>query len=256
MILGEKITELRKRSGLSQEQLGDRLGVSRQAVSKWEMSQAMPDIGRILAMSEFFEVPADFLLKDKYDLSALAGHPGLPVMPADSTKRVSLEEVQAYFQDQRRFAEKIVMGIVLFFISPAAGIFLTVTDDFRRGMLGVIIQVMILTAAAVAVIPAVRQMSRYRYFRQPNRELDYGVKSIAEENKRNFEHTHLLGILTGIVLLMTSVIPMMVCAVLTDNPYVFAAGGVGMLLMLAAGVSSIAFVSIINRGYRQIIRMR
>ena len=40
-----------------------------------------------------------------------------------------------------------------------------------------------------------------------------------------------------------------------ENPYVFAAGGVGMLLMLAAGVSSIAFVSIINRGYRQIIRM-
>ncbi|MBQ1319267.1 MAG: helix-turn-helix transcriptional regulator [Solobacterium sp.] len=69
MILGEKITELRKRSGLSQEQLGDRLGVSRQAVSKWEMSQAMPDLGRILAMSEFFEVPADFLLKDIYMIS-------------------------------------------------------------------------------------------------------------------------------------------------------------------------------------------
>lgn len=255
MILGEKITELRKRSGLSQEQLGDRLGVSRQAVSKWEMSQAMPDIDRILAMSEYFEVPADFLLKDAYDLSDLDGSMDLSAAPAESTKRIALGEVQDYFRDQRKCAEKIVMGIVLFFISPAAGIFLTITDDFRRGMLGVIIQVIILTAAAVTVIPSVWQMSRYRYFRQPGRELEYGVKSVAEENRKNFEHTHLLGILTGAVLLIGSVLPLMICAVITDSTAAMAAGGVGMLLMQAAGTSSIVYVSMISRGYQQIIRM-
>ena len=62
MVLGEKITELRKRSGLSQEQFGDKIGVSRQAVSKWEMSQTTPDLNKIMAVAEFFGVSTDFLL--------------------------------------------------------------------------------------------------------------------------------------------------------------------------------------------------
>ena len=63
MTLYEKITELRKRKGLSQEEFGSELGVSRQAVSKWEMAQTTPDINKIMAMAEFFGVSTDFLLK-------------------------------------------------------------------------------------------------------------------------------------------------------------------------------------------------
>ena len=62
MIFSEKITELRKRSGLSQEQFGDKIGVSRQAVSKWEMAQSVPDINKVMLMADFFGVTADYLL--------------------------------------------------------------------------------------------------------------------------------------------------------------------------------------------------
>ena len=71
MLLSEKITELRKRQGLSQEEFGAEIGVSRQAVSKWEMAQTTPDLSKIMVMSEFFGVSTDFLLKDEYDLSYL-----------------------------------------------------------------------------------------------------------------------------------------------------------------------------------------
>ena len=85
MILGEKITELRKRSGLSQEEFGARIGVSRQAVSKWEMAQTTPDLNKIMAISQFFEVSTDFLLKDEYDLSFLdtEKNTGIQVPKAD-----------------------------------------------------------------------------------------------------------------------------------------------------------------------------
>ena len=63
MILSEKITELRKRNGLSQEQFGDKVGVSRQAVSKWESEQATPDLDKVVIMSDIFEVTTDYLLK-------------------------------------------------------------------------------------------------------------------------------------------------------------------------------------------------
>ena len=63
MNLADRIQDLRKRRGLSQEELADKLGVSRQAVSKWESGQSTPDIERIILMSEFFDVTTDYLLK-------------------------------------------------------------------------------------------------------------------------------------------------------------------------------------------------
>ena len=64
MTLGEKITDLRKKRGLSQEELAITLGVSRQAVSKWETMEAKPDTDKIVALAEFFEVTTDWLLRD------------------------------------------------------------------------------------------------------------------------------------------------------------------------------------------------
>ena len=63
MELYEKILYLRKQQNLSQEALAERLSVSRQAVSKWESEQSMPDLEKIIAMSDFFEVTTDYLLK-------------------------------------------------------------------------------------------------------------------------------------------------------------------------------------------------
>lgn len=63
--LGDKIMQLRQKQGLSQETFGEALGVSRQAVSKWETGQAMPDIDKIIAMSNMFGVSTDYLLKDE-----------------------------------------------------------------------------------------------------------------------------------------------------------------------------------------------
>lgn len=61
--LADRIQQLRKQNGLSQEQLADKLHVSRQAVSKWESAQSQPDLDKILAMSELFQVSTDYLLK-------------------------------------------------------------------------------------------------------------------------------------------------------------------------------------------------
>ena len=64
MPLADKIIELRKKQGWSQIDLADRLDVSRQSVSKWEMAQAVPELDKIIKMSELFSVTTDYLLKD------------------------------------------------------------------------------------------------------------------------------------------------------------------------------------------------
>ena len=63
MNLSDRIQYLRKARGISQEGLADQIGVSRQAVSKWESEQSMPDLDKIISMSDYFEVTTDYLLK-------------------------------------------------------------------------------------------------------------------------------------------------------------------------------------------------
>ena len=70
MKLAEKIQDLRKKNGLSQEQLADQLGISRQAISKWESEQSTPDIDKIVLLSEFFLVSTDYLLKEEKDMTS------------------------------------------------------------------------------------------------------------------------------------------------------------------------------------------
>ena len=68
MTLGQKILKLRSDAGISQEQLSEILGVSRQSVSKWEMDQALPQIDKVLQISEYFNISTDELLREKLDI--------------------------------------------------------------------------------------------------------------------------------------------------------------------------------------------
>nr|WP_308741977.1 helix-turn-helix transcriptional regulator [uncultured Anaerocolumna sp.] len=63
MNIAERIQNLRKTKGISQEELANEVGVSRQAVSKWESGQSTPDIEKIIIMSDYFEVTTDYLIK-------------------------------------------------------------------------------------------------------------------------------------------------------------------------------------------------
>ena len=67
MRLGEKLQRLRKKSGLSQEQLAAQLTVSRQAVSKWELDETMPDTDNIIQLARIFGVSCDYLLREEVE---------------------------------------------------------------------------------------------------------------------------------------------------------------------------------------------
>ena len=101
MILADKIIEERKKNGWSQEELANKLGVSRQAVSKWESSGSIPDLQRILLMSELFGVTTDYLLKDEIEEERLNEY------VETKTIKVSMEEANQYL-DMKSRGSKIV----------------------------------------------------------------------------------------------------------------------------------------------------
>lgn len=67
MKLSDKILNLRKQNGLSQEELADKLHVSRQAISRWEVGSAQPDATNVLQLSKLFGVTTDYLLNEDYE---------------------------------------------------------------------------------------------------------------------------------------------------------------------------------------------
>ena len=70
MTIGEKIYQLRTMAGISQEELAEKISVSRQSVSKWEMSQALPQIDKVLQLCDLFGISTDTLLQDNLSIMA------------------------------------------------------------------------------------------------------------------------------------------------------------------------------------------
>lgn len=104
MILADKITELRKKAGWSQEELAAQLGVSRQSVSKWEGAQSVPDMEKILQLSNLFGVSTDYLLKD--EITQPETKTAFPITAQTAAdygetkplRRVSMEEASEYIR--------------------------------------------------------------------------------------------------------------------------------------------------------------
>ena len=108
MTTGEKIIELRKRNGYSQEELAEKLDVSRQSVSKWELNASTPDLERIVQMSELFHVSTDYLLKegDQSQVDTQAG------------RWLGDEEVERFLAYKRKEQKTLPFAIGLCICSP------------------------------------------------------------------------------------------------------------------------------------------
>lgn len=91
MKLSDKILALRKKEGMSQEDLAERLHVSRQAVSRWEMGSAQPEASNILQLSRLFGVTADYLLDDGQEVPATAIAPEGGTSPGISGENPGME---------------------------------------------------------------------------------------------------------------------------------------------------------------------
>ena len=121
MILADKITELRKKRGWSQEELAEKVDVTRQSVSKWESAQSTPDLDKILKLAEIFEVTTDELLKaeqrledeksseknDKNEKKKICEK----ITRNAEERKVTAEEAQEFLEFKEKTAPKIAMGV-------------------------------------------------------------------------------------------------------------------------------------------------
>lgn len=115
MEFSEKLILQRKRLGLSQEQLADRMGVTRQSVSKWESGATVPEIAKLIALSELFDVSVDYLVKDGVEEDPLHRH--AVSYEEDAAKRARMErqiaELHRMFRGWRYTSKRTLFGVPL-----------------------------------------------------------------------------------------------------------------------------------------------
>ena len=155
MTFGEKLQALRKQSGMSQEQLAERITISRQAISRWELNESVPDIDNIVQLSQIFGVSTDYLLKEG-EYTAVMGadyaHPNSNDGHAPhSYHDVHSEEVAVTTKKRKRLSP--LARVFLFWIIVSPAIYLVFGFWFgwwHPGWLVIVVPSMLFAGAAVA----------------------------------------------------------------------------------------------------------
>lgn len=250
MILADKIMKLRKQCGWSQEELAEQLGISRQSVSKWESGVSIPDLDKIIKLSNIFNVSTDYLLKDDMEETEY-----IDTQDGDTdnaVRSVSVEEANAYMEVTEKVAGKIALGVLMCILSPVCLIFLGGISELEEygympeamaGGIGTAILLIIVAIATAILISNGMMLSKYEYLDREIISLQYGVKGIVEKKKEAYEITWRKNIVFGVMLCIIGVIPLVVAGALEMGDFVYVICTDILLLFVA-----IATYKFINSG--------
>ncbi|CDZ75578.1 putative helix-turn-helix protein [Peptoniphilus sp. ING2-D1G] len=260
MILAEKILKHRKENGWSQEDLAYKLNVSRQSISKWESGTSIPDIERIILMSEVFGVSTDYLLKDEVGIVAKDEEYTLTSRD-ENLRRVTLEEANAFMEFNEKHAKAIAMGIVLCILSPALLILLNHLSEEKiidigvniAQTIGLVALFLMITTAVTIFIRFSMKMKQYEYFEDEDFELEYGIAGIAEAKKEKFRPYHEKATITSVALYILCALPLIISGALGLSSTVQILCVVLLLIMVAMGTFMLVSAIGINSGYDKIL---
>ena len=242
MTLADKIINLRKQNGWSQEELAEKLGVTRQSVSKWESAGAVPDIAKILQMSELFGVTTDYLLKDNEEETEAA--PKTESEKSDGARLVEKAEAQGYLEASRAAAGKIALGVLLCIISPialllligaaGAGLITAISEDICV-LIGIVALLLIVAAAVMIFIFFGSPLSKFDYMEEEPVKLSESARAYVAGEKDAAESGYAKHNAFGVALCVLGAISTLIGA-FTEHEMITMIGVSGTLLLVALGV--------------------
>ena len=257
MILADKIVQLRKKNGWSQEELAAQLNVSRQAVSKWEGAQSVPDLDRILQMSALFGVTTDYLLKDEMEAEESTSGKD------SDLRRVGLEEANAYLAWRERASLRIAVATFLCILSPIPLLLLSAASQVegwgisenQAGIAGVIVLLLIVAAAVAVFIACGSRNAPYEFLEKEAFETEYGVEGMVRERQRAFRSSYARGNILGTCCCILAPVALLVGAFSGDDFLTVAMlcvtlliAGVGVMIFISGGVRWAAMQRLLQEG--------
>ena len=261
MILADKIINLRKKQGWSQEELAVRLDVSRQSVSKWENAASIPDLNKILQMSKLFDVTTDYLLKDEVETEQkLNGEIIVEENFEDSFRRVTMEEMADYLGKVKKAAVHIASGVALCIMSPILLILLAgmseetgiITENMAAGI-GIAVLLILVAVAVGLFLLTGFSLSKYEYLEKEDLDLEYGVAGAVADKKEKFASRYTRNMIIGVLLCIISVIPVVVigCLDIAEIMEIYAV--CVMLFLIAIAVYLFVYANMIQGAFQKLL---
>lgn len=243
MILADKIINLRKKNGWSQEELAEKLGVTRQSISKYEGAQSIPDLDKILKLSEIFGVTTDYLIKDELEEEEY-----VPSQMQEnesesdrSVHKVTMEMANEYLQIIDWSAGKTAFATVLCILSPIVLLMLGamsempnyhISENAAAGI-GICVLIVLIAIAVTIFILCGMKTKKYEFMEKEDIETAYGVSGMVKEKRDACHSPYVTQLVIGITCCICSVIPLFGTLAVSESDF-YMVSAVCMLLTLVA----------------------
>ena len=257
MILADKIIKLRKQSCWSQEELAEKMNISRQSVSKWESTNSIPDLNKIIMLADIFDVTTDFLLKDEYETFDTVTESKEP-----SVTQITLEQALKYVENKIDASNLVTKGVMFclcsvvplfFFLAMAGANKLNMTDDVAAG-LGVL-SILIMVSIGVSYFIKTNQYeSGIATIDSEPFELAYGVHSVIQEKLQKFLPHYNLRLSIAIFLFIVSIMPLIFANMFFEGEGITFMMLILLLFIIATGIYILIPVSTKFDAYNNILK--
>lgn len=261
MIFADKLIQLRKKSGWSQEYLAEQMNVSRQSVSKWEGATSVPELAKIVRLSELFGVSTDYLLKDEIEeIEEIEMRSEI-----HECRLVTIEEASAFMDIKEKTAKPIALGVFLCIISVIPLMLLggmseipkyRITENMAGGI-GVMIMLVIVATAVTIFLINGHKTAPYIYLEKEIFEIEYGVEGMVKERKERYRKTYTKCNILGTLLCILSLVPLMSGAVINDEnelflifmlTLMFVMIGIGVVFFICCGIQWASYEKLLQEG--------
>lgn len=223
MILAEKIIDERKKQGWSQEELAEKLDVSRQSVSKWEGGLSTPEVEKIVKMAELFGVSTDYLLNSNVEKETVNN-----VYEQKPLYVVSLKEATEFLSVRADVLKKIALACSICVTSPIIPLIVVGGSYFNALDLPLVgaVAIAILFLAihvSLAVMIFIRQglkLEDYHYLFKEKFVIEEGVEKMVREKLAQMRNSGIAALCGGIILCILSAVPVVMGALLQVSNFV------------------------------------
>lgn len=255
MILADKIIQLRKKCGWSQEELAEKMNVSRQSISKWEGATSIPDLNKIIQLSQIFGVTTDYLLMDDITEELYSG-----VDIDEGYPKVNLGDVTTYMDSKANFAAMVGRGVLLCIYSVIPLLILSIFTDQETWLtevtvasIGVPVLFLMVAWAVAQFIRASRFYTEFKMYEEGAFELEYGVNSIMKERAEGNLNRFYKMLPLAVGAIIVSIIPLIIAGVLQSSDQVLLIMVVVMLIMVGFAIYFLILMAMTKEGYEKIL---
>lgn len=227
MSFGEKLQQLRKEKGLSQEDLAHQLNVSRQAVSKWESQNGYPEIEKMILISDLFQVSLDYLMKKDYE-----EHENETI---SSFHLMTQQNIEDYLHFKKSFALRIGSSVLLMIVGLFIAALCADTSYQSIGVFGFLIMVGI--GVFFIIMTTLLKESKFKI---ENEEIKIAFNDLQnlQEQYQHFHKYFTLAIAGGVLLIIVS----LACIVLLHETFPRYENILGAQFLLCIGIAVFLFI--------------